>query len=397
MVSWADLYKTWQNQGKFDPIKRKYVTDDEIEGAGVSIPDAITDIRAAGQFGGGSNSLRLRDTNEFVDLTSIANRQARYKEYERLRIVPEIETAITIFADEACVAGNTLVATPFGMQSIEELTKRFPDGEKFLVYCYDFKKQDISLGLAHHPRLVKKAKTIIIITEDGERLSCTTDHKILLRNEQWVEAGNLKEGDELMPFYRKSPYKKYPGVRGRIFPRIYTLKKGWLTERDFINEWRGEPHKQDFYKIVRAVCSGLKPDQVSKVIDKDVRTYCAILNQNGFSARELKLEFRNKKDRRVVFKIIENKEEDVYDLSVDEHENFCTNFGVVHNCQIGDNGNLFDVKVENQEIKKELEKRLSEFGFFSPYVAVSCIKTNGLNSLKKYLEKWKPKAEKLHD
>mgnify|MGYP000420365277 FL=1 len=220
MVSWADLYKTWQNQGKFDPIKRKYVTDDEIEGAGVSIPDAITDIRAAGQFGGGSNSLRLRDTNEFVDLTSIANRQARYKEYERLRIVPEIETAITIFADEACVAGNTLVATPFGMQSIEELTKRFPDGEKFLVYCYDFKKQDISLGLAHHPRLVKKAKTIIIITEDGERLSCTTDHKILLRNEQWVEAGNLKEGDELMPFYRKSPYKKYPGVRGRIFPRI---------------------------------------------------------------------------------------------------------------------------------------------------------------------------------
>lgn len=42
--------------------------------------------------------------------------------------------------------------------------------------------------------------------------------------------------------------------------------------------------------------------------------------------------------------------------------------------------------------KKELELRLSQFGFFSPYVAVSCIKPNGLNPLKKYLEKWKPKA-----
>ena len=42
--------------------------------------------------------------------------------------------------------------------------------------------------------------------------------------------------------------------------------------------------------------------------------------------------------------------------------------------------------------KKELELRLSQFGFFSPYVAVSCLKEGGLNPLKKYLEKWKPKA-----
>lgn len=41
--------------------------------------------------------------------------------------------------------------------------------------------------------------------------------------------------------------------------------------------------------------------------------------------------------------------------------------------------------------KKELQERLSQFGFFSPYVAVSCIKKEGLTPLKKYLEKWKPK------
>lgn len=43
--------------------------------------------------------------------------------------------------------------------------------------------------------------------------------------------------------------------------------------------------------------------------------------------------------------------------------------------------------------KKELQLRLSQFGFFSPYVAISCIKEQGLVSLKKYLEKWKPKKE----
>lgn len=41
--------------------------------------------------------------------------------------------------------------------------------------------------------------------------------------------------------------------------------------------------------------------------------------------------------------------------------------------------------------KKELQERLASFGFFAPYVAVSCIKEKGLDPLKKYLEKWKPK------
>jgi GTP-binding protein HflX len=43
--------------------------------------------------------------------------------------------------------------------------------------------------------------------------------------------------------------------------------------------------------------------------------------------------------------------------------------------------------------KKELQQRLKDFGFFSPYVAVSCVKEKGLDPLKKYLEKWKPKKE----
>ncbi|MBP7854318.1 GTPase HflX [Candidatus Babeliales bacterium] len=42
--------------------------------------------------------------------------------------------------------------------------------------------------------------------------------------------------------------------------------------------------------------------------------------------------------------------------------------------------------------KKELQERLSSFAFFAPYVAISCTKPKGLDPLKKYLMKWKPKV-----
>ena len=48
-------------------------------------------------------------------------------------------------------------------------------------------------------------------------------------------------------------------------------------------------------------------------------------------------------------------------------------------------------KIDKLE-RKELQNRLASFGFFAPYVAVSCIKEKGLNPLRKYLEKWKPKT-----
>lgn len=43
--------------------------------------------------------------------------------------------------------------------------------------------------------------------------------------------------------------------------------------------------------------------------------------------------------------------------------------------------------------RKELQTRLSNFGFFAPYVAVSTVQPDGLKPLQKYLEKWKPKIK----
>ena len=361
MPFWSDLYKTWKFQGELDPIRRREVTRD-IEGAGVTVPDAIQDIRQSGEYFGGSRGVvRLRDSNDFIDLSSVTNRQSRYKEYERLRTVPEIENAITIFADEACVAGNTKVATPFGYVAIKDLADRKMTGEKFLVYCYDFDKQDYTLGWAHHPRIVKKEKTVVVTVSDGNQFRCTADHRVLLRNGKWIEAGQLKKGDQLMPFYRRRPDKTFVNAKHKQFPRIFTHNKGWITERDFIEEWRtGEPQNVNLYKIVRAITGGLKTKQVGEFLGKDWDTLSEKLRYEGFCYKECQA-LGDIPDKATVLTIWEGAEEDVYDLSVDQHENFCTDIGVFHNCQIGENGHMFDVICKNPDIKEELD-----FLFFHP-------------------------------
>ncbi len=362
MPFWSDLYKVWQYQGELDPIMRREINK-EIEGAGVTVPDAIQDIRGSGEYYGGQRGvIRLRDSNDYVDLSSVTNRQSRYKEYERLRVVPEIENAITIFADEACVSGNTLIATPFGFIPIKELAEKKLNNEKFLVYCYDFGQSDYTLGWAHSPRKTKRAKTVVITIDDGNQFECTTDHRVLLANEKWIEAGQLKEGDELMPFYR---IKANTEGRSKVkqFPRVFTHNKGWMRERDFIDHWRtgkNSAKNEQLYKLVRCITGGLNCRQVQDHLKTAWQTLEYRLNSQGFSYSELR-ELGEKPIKRRVLSIWEGEEQDVYDLSVDKHENFCTDVGVMHNCQIGENHHMFEVVCKNQDIKDELE-----FLFFHP-------------------------------
>ena len=156
MAVWSDFFKLFTYATEKDPLaKRKDVS--KFSGAGISQADALQTggELIAGQ--GPSNYVNLRQTYDMIDTTTLGNRSARYKEYERLRNLPEIEMAMTVFADEACVSGDTLIATPQGYQTIEWLAKNKAN-ERFLVYCYDFEKRDYTLGWAFAPRLVKKQK-----------------------------------------------------------------------------------------------------------------------------------------------------------------------------------------------------------------------------------------------
>jgi len=355
-MPWWDFYKLFTYAFEDDPLSKKRKASD-LSGAGVSQPDAIPDIRQDGSYWGGGNGLiRLRDTNDFIDLSTVSNRQSRYKEYERLRNVAEIEMVMTVLADEACLYGQTKISTLMdGLVTIKWLAENKKD-KPFLVYCWDFEKNDYTLGWAYDPRLVKKAKTVRVILDDGTDFISTLDHRVLLKNSEWINAGKLKRGDTLMPFYRvKADRDKTKGNKNQ-FPRIFTFNDGWKHERQFIDEWRRDRKEEQYVKVNQAsrlIASGMTTRETAKIMGHQWYTIDGWIKNEGFSTTELKW-LGMKEDHRRVISVQEWDEVDVYDLSVKEHENFCGESCIFHNCQKGENDHTFKIQCANEKVSEEL-------------------------------------------
>lgn len=352
-MPWWDFYKLWTYQFEKGPIERLDTT--QITGAGVVVPDAMPDLRGD-TFGVTQSQIRLYDSNDFIDLSTVTNRQARYKEYERLRSVAEVEMVMTVISDEACIHGDTKVATLFdGMRTISWLTKRWEkDQSPFLVYCWDFEKEDYTLGWAYDPRIVKESETIKVLLDDGSSFTVTPDHRILTRDQEWVHAEDLEIGSELMPFYRMEPNRQINKLKTRQFPRIFTFD-GWKHERQFIEEWRdGKKKYEKVSEASRLIAAGAPCRDVESIMKHTWKSVDSWIKQEGFCTKELKW-LGKRRDRRRVVGILPGPKTNVYDLSVKKHQNFCTDSVVMHNCQRNEHGNVFKISVDNEQIKKELE------------------------------------------
>jgi hypothetical protein len=356
-MAWWDFYKLWTYQFEKGPLEKKSFNNSQITGAGVTVPDAMPDLRGELWSSGAKGQIRLHDSNDFIDLSTVTNRQSRYKEYERLRNVAEIEMAMTVIADEACVAGETRIATLFeGFVTIEKLAARWKKNpHPFLVYCWDFEKEDYTLGWAFDPRLVKKSKTVKVILDDGSYFITTDDHRILDKNQNWLHAGDLQKGVELMPFYKLDSNRYLNDIRKNQFPRIYT-KNGWKHERQFIDEWKNGPDKryEKINKAMRLLASGATVTETSEMMGHQWPTIESWLYKEGFNLKEIRWLGKKEHQRRVIG-IYPYGEMNVYDLSVKDHENFCTDSTIMHNCQKDQKGNVFEIYCNNEEIKKELE------------------------------------------
>lgn len=358
-MAWWDFFKVFTYAFTDDPISKKDKSKD-FGGAGYSDPSGMIDVRAAanGTLGGGG-SVRLRDTNDFVDLSTVTNRIHRYKEYDRLRTMPEIEMAMTVFADEACFSGDTLVCTPAydgGYKTIKWLAENMAK-ERFLVYCYDFSKGDYTLGWAYDPRLVREEEAVKVVLDDGSTFIATKDHRILGKDNKWVRVGELTKGYRLMPFYNIPAKTSLNKQKHHQFPRVYSHLKGWIHERQFVDEWKNgkdDASYEELNKICRMVADGLSVRKIHEMTGRDYHTIQSILERAGFSNAEVKWLSKKKKFRRVV-DICPHEKIPVYDLSVDKHENFCTDWGVVHNCQRAENGRVFELMCKDEDVKEELE------------------------------------------
>jgi hypothetical protein len=356
-MAWWDFYKLWTYQFERGPIEKRSFNNSQLTGAGVTVPDAMPDLRGELWNGGTKGQIRLHDSNDFIDLSTVTNRQSRYKEYERLRNVAEIEMAMTVVADEACVAGETKIATLFeGYRSIESLAARWKkEPHPFLVYCWDFQKEDYTLGWAFEPRLVKRSKMVKVILDDGSYFVTTDDHRILDNDQNWLHAGDLKKGSELKPFYKLDPNRYLNDIKTNQFPRIYT-KNGWKHERQFIDEWKNGPEKryEKINKAIRLISNGATNKQTAEIIGHSWQTIESWIHKEGFTLKELRW-LGKKQEQRKVIGIYSYPEMNVYDLSVKDHENFCTDSVVMHNCQKNEKGNAFTISCKDSEVSKELE------------------------------------------
>jgi len=347
-MAWSDFFKLFSFAQEQDPLaKRK--DSKQFQSAGVSQPDALT----TGDSGGQSS---FRQTTDMIDTTTLTNRPMRYKEYERLRNVPEIESAMQIFADEACVSGDTKIATPFGYISIKELADTKAD-ERFLVYAYDFTKKDYTLAWAFAPRLVKEEETITVILDNGSKFTATADHKVLRENGTWTTTGQLKFGDELMPFYRQPANTNFTKHRYNQYCRIFSFERGWIHERQFVDDWKSGKTSKNYEKAnraIRMIGGGLTTRQVEAKIGHDWNTIESWIHKEGFSHKEIKWLYRQETKRRIVG-IHANPKEPVYDVSVTDHKCFATDSVILHNCQKDENGNIFKIEAKNDEIREEVE------------------------------------------
>jgi hypothetical protein len=115
--------------------------------------------------------------------------------------VVELGVGWTVAAShELCLTGDTRISL---LNGTEIAIKDLVGLEEFYVYSCN-EKGDVRSGRGHSARLTRKNAEIVKITLDnGECIRCTNDHRFLMRDGSYLEAGRLSAGDSLMPMYRR--------------------------------------------------------------------------------------------------------------------------------------------------------------------------------------------------
>ncbi len=146
---------------------------------------------------------QIRVTHGLIKSLFVSNKLTRFRDCLLNYRYPEVketarnqENELPIH-DEFCLAGKTKIRTLNGWERIDELV-----GKEFYVWGYsEVEKKLIPTKASKCWKAKTNAKTIEIGLDDGHSITCTPEHKFMLRNGEYVEAGKLKVDDSLMPFY----------------------------------------------------------------------------------------------------------------------------------------------------------------------------------------------------
>ena len=100
-----------------------------------------------------------------------------------------------------CLSGDTYVSTLTGFITIKELSEKYRGDETFSVWSWDNSKSKLTIGTAHHARKTGTKEVIELHLDNKQVIKCTEDHRIMLIDGTYKMAGELKNGESLMPFY----------------------------------------------------------------------------------------------------------------------------------------------------------------------------------------------------
>lgn len=137
-----------------------------------------------------------------------------------------------------CFSGDTKVALADGRElSFKDLVKENKQGQHH--FCYTT-KQDGSIGIEEikHPRITKKNTTVIkVILDNGKEITCTPDHKFMLRDGIYKQAKDLEPGTSLMPLNRQlSKIGKRITIKG--YEMVFDNKqKRWIFTHMLADRW----------------------------------------------------------------------------------------------------------------------------------------------------------------
>jgi intein/homing endonuclease len=104
--------------------------------------------------------------------------------------------------DSACFVGETEVRLADGsVRSFAELVLDFEKGVDTKGLAFDTTNQCFVEVLLGHPRVTKMVTELIeLITDTGELIKCTVDHRFLLEDGKYKEAQHLTEHDVIREY-----------------------------------------------------------------------------------------------------------------------------------------------------------------------------------------------------
>jgi len=159
----------------------------------------------------------------------ILDRNSRYAEFAEM---------------ENCLHGDTKIAVPGGYKTLKELTEEYGLEKDFIVYSYDHKKGAIFPAVARQARHTTTTHAYRVKFDNGKEIIGTEDHRLMKRDGTYCEIRDLKSGDAMMPFYRRSlvGQKTGPELQKNCYQVIYTMNKEdspsrWISEHRLLGKF----------------------------------------------------------------------------------------------------------------------------------------------------------------